>query len=292
MAKVHTTSSDAPAPSPAAARRPAAWHSFYARVADSSDAERVLLDAVPDVLSWLHADRHVRRFYYIQYWEDGQQVRLRFQLPDDADSDVVQERLAEDAAAVAEDDVTVTREEYDRNDLYFGETMASVYAELLNEQSSYLALEILAGTRVTAPPADPETQSDGLEARRKRFVVLIAAWMSILRDVFPDADARQQQIDASQQFAEGVLAQHDADVPDGPSDRFVNSVQSASQAVDAALRERVSRQQWADLLRRAAREGHGHVGTHAMHLLVNKTGFSLPEEHVATQVLRSLDSRD
>lgn len=290
MTEVHTTSSGAP--SSAVPRRAAAWHSFYARVADTADAERVLLDVIPDVLSWLHADRHVRRFYYIQYWENGHQVRLRFQLPANADPNALRNRLTEDAASVTEEDVTVTRESYDRDDLYFGETMASVYAELLNEQSSYLALEVMAGTRVTAPSADPAAEGVGPAARQKRFVVLVAAWMSVLRDVCPDASAREKQIDVSQQFAERVLESHDADVPDAPSERFVESVRGAADAVDGALRERASRQQWVDLLRRAVREGHVHVATHAMHLLVNKTGFSLSEEHVATQVLRALHLHD
>ena len=56
-------------------------------------------------------------------------------------------RLVENLAVATSIDLNSCRVEqhpYDRSELYFGETALSVYAELPNEQTSYLGLRLLA----------------------------------------------------------------------------------------------------------------------------------------------------
>ena len=86
------------------------------------------------------AQRELKRYFFIRYSEGGYHFRLRLQNP----SEAIQNGVWAACAGARVD----TGEPYSRQHHYFGESPLSVYAELLNAQTSTLALACLANNQL------------------------------------------------------------------------------------------------------------------------------------------------
>src|SRR5262249_17964742 len=117
-----------------------------------------LLDWLLPALETEWAAQRVKRFFFIRYSEGGLHLRLRFLPKKGMDPAFLDEWLSQLVTGfarrqgIAPERCCIERHLYDRNVLYFGETTDSVYAELLNEQTSYLALKLL------SPATEPHGQ--------------------------------------------------------------------------------------------------------------------------------------
>lgn len=240
-----------------------AWLSFHLFLPDRFDD--FLVSALPPFLASESARGGFRRFFFIRYSEGGTHLRLRFLAQSGAG---LEERLAGCVAAAFGGAFRLEEVPYDRARHYFGETRASVYAELLNEATSRLALRLLAGF------AD--------QPRIRRWLVL-AVTLGLLADDLEESRA------FARRATESLLGPEAA-----PALAAGERVADRQAAALAAVRVRLVPVLGADrdvrrlgaLLRRVRRlPGGGSVGIHALHLLCNKMGFSLIEEHAAFAAL-------
>ena len=212
----------------------------------------------------------IKLFFFIRYSEGGNHLRLR--LMSRVQSDDLEQwlnRLVENFAAASLSDLSSCRVEqhpYDRSELYFGETLSSVYAELLNEQTSYLSLRLLAQYQ-----------------RRERLVIVLASILNLLVassvDKLEDFKAR---LEDSSRFA--LKAAGDLGFPTQPDERFETGLRKALLQLlpqSGALAEDQTIQRIVRLLRRTrkCKPSGEHVATHALHLLCNKLGVSIVEEY-------------
>lgn len=170
---------------------------------------------------------------------------------------------------------------YRRAEHYFGETRSSVYAELLNEATSWLALDVLGA----------------LDHRRRweRWLVAAALTERLLQSATGGGAAYRTALGASESFAATACRRFGVQ----PADRSAAvvtsraaAVESARATVETAFRRHQPASNAARLIRRMGAMGNEHVtvATHGLHLLWNKFGFSLAEELAAYEALLRLEA--
>src|SRR5215510_11428356 len=143
----------------------ATWLSFHIFLPDAFGS--FLVDHLAPALQNDLKAGTIKRFFFIRYSEGGNHIRLRLMTrAHSGDLEQWLNRLVENFAIATSSNLNSCRVEqhpYDRAELYFGETALSVYAELLNAQTSYLGLRLL-------------TQYQG----RQRLVVVLASILNFL----------------------------------------------------------------------------------------------------------------
>src|SRR5262249_14377812 len=122
------------------------WLSFHVYLSGSMDL--FLTRYFAPRLERACAARNIRRFFFIRYLDRGLHLRLRFMLGKIAGPFLIEKWLDEALREFSDSQATavsynIEQHEYHREKHYFGETIRSVYAELLNEQTSWLALGVL-----------------------------------------------------------------------------------------------------------------------------------------------------
>ena len=256
------------------------WLSFHLFLQDGFDD--FLISALPPFLAAESERGSFCRFFFIRYSEGGAHLRLRFLAPQEQG---LEDRLARCVAAAAETGFRLEPAPYDRTLHYFGETRASVYAELLNETTSHLALRLL-----TACAGQP---------RLRRWLVLAATLELVIENLATgEADQRAWLVES------GGFARRAAEEIGGPKtgpaleegERTADRWSAPLEAVRARLlplfgSDRDIRRLTV-LLRRVRRlPGGSSVGVHGLHLLHNKLGFSFLEEHAAYAALIQIQNR-
>jgi thiopeptide-type bacteriocin biosynthesis protein len=261
------------------------WLSFHLFLDD--DLEGFLTSALPGFLSAEAGKKSFRRFFFLRYSEGGLHLRLRFRVgrgPGDGLQGRL-ERCVTDHLAKGHAPATCFRLEaapYDRTQHYFGETPASVYAELLNAATSRLALRLL-GSLAGQP--------------RIRRWLLLAASLDVLMEALV-AGTKGVRFEESRAFAWQTaqdlfgpqalvaLAEGCRTAP-----RWADPLMAVRDRVSLALDTGDDLRSLLALMRRTGRlpDGQGaFVNVHALHLLCNKLGFSLFEEHAAFAALSHL----
>lgn len=214
----------------------------------------------------------VRRFFFLRYDEGGPHIRLRTMAGRSATGDVYR-ALREQCdsglgvwPACRFEDVRYAREA-----MYFGTTIATVYSDLLNVETSSLAMRVLR--------ADPD--------HTQKWLTAAAMFFTIQRSSTNAQRACSRSLLDSSQFARLILMSHN----DCHDDRRL----PPNRRLDAALRHVIlGAPSWwaadatvahtAALIRRVRRyvAGGSRVATHALHLLINKLGLSTVEEYKLT----------
>jgi thiopeptide-type bacteriocin biosynthesis protein len=254
--------------SPAAGTR---WISLHLHGLGDPDA--FLVHALGPWVRGETMEGRVRRFFFIRYSEGGDHLRLRFVPGPPGDGGALEASLRNLADASGGGDAAprVERHAYDRAELYFGETRASVYAELLNEATSWLALSML--------------QALGPAAGGARWVAAAAALATILRRATDGEAELRQAVAASRRFAhDSALAVGFAVEPTtARAAELGGAVAAAAPLVARALADDTAARRTVVLLRRARRRGPDErfAAVHGLHLLCNKLGLSLRQEHDA-----------
>jgi thiopeptide-type bacteriocin biosynthesis protein len=247
--------------------------------------ERFLADRLRPWIDAARAERRVRRCFFIRYGEGGGHLRLRL-IPgpaahegalDAAVRQLVGDALSEGAAAATGPE-PVCRKPYDRTEHYFGETAESVYAELLNEATTRLCLDILAG------PAGVN--------RTYRWLLTVGMLHWLLRGTAHGEAEFAKMVLAGHGFAEHASASVGAPLPSRelPAHPRLDEAVTTTLARTRPLGDHRDVRRTVHLLRRVrARGPRGHaVATHALHLLCNKLGFSLHDEHEMFTAIRRL----
>jgi len=250
------------------------WLSFHLFLPDG--LEDFLISALPPFLAAESERGSFCRFFFIRYSEGGDHLRLRFLAPQGVG---LEERLARCAAGVAGAGFRLEAVPYDRAQHYFGETRASVYAELLNETTSRLALRLLAAFAG--------------QTRLRRWLVLAATHDLVIENLTTDVADQRAWLVESRGFARRA-AEEIRGPGAGPAleegERTAGRWSTQLKAVRARLLPLLSSdrdvRRLTTLLRRVRRlPGGGSVGIHGLHLLHNKLGFSFVEEHAAYAAL-------
>lgn len=265
------------------ASAPVHWSSFHVYLPGGFDL--FLVDHVAPLAAALAQHGHLKRFFFIRYGDDeGPHLRLRFQPRAPHAPDAIAERLrgAAHAFAVAHgfapEACRVVPRPYDRTEHYFGETLVTVYAELLNEQTSYLALRLLRH--------DPSDWN-------RRAVMLMGTLALLLRRSCRDQAEAHTCLAHSVRFAveAGQRFLPEAAPPTPQEIRFWHrAAAGAAPAVQRALAADPSATRSAWLLRRlrCCGEQGPFAATHALHLLCNKLGFDLRAERVFFEALSAV----
>jgi thiopeptide-type bacteriocin biosynthesis protein len=221
-------------------------------------------------------DGPVRRFFFIRYSDPDLQLRLRLRLRDGVPSATMRMRLEscvrEYLARAGRPDLAYRVEErpYSRVALYFGEALPSVYAELLNEATSRLALRLLRGP--------------GGDRWSRRWLALAAILFLLQRRAAADTNDLCGMLSASRDFAEHTARTHgfgDAGRSAPISGDADASLLDAIDAIHVQLDDDGELMRIGRLLRRARRvlPNGRFVAIHALHLLCNKMGLSPHEEY-------------
>jgi thiopeptide-type bacteriocin biosynthesis protein len=210
----------------------------------------------------------VRRFFFLRYAEGGLHLRIRV-LPGrgvgvDRVRTLLEQRLH---SWLPSGEWRLEEHPYDRAALYFGETMESVHSELLNEATSALALQLL-----TSP---------GAGSRTRRWLALATLLEILVRDSTRDEVGRRAAISASRAFARETAEALGHPVAGRPWSASVEAALGDARNRLATLAHDGAVRRTARLLRRCRRCGPSgaFAATHALHLLCNKLGFTVHEEH-------------
>jgi hypothetical protein len=257
------------------------WLSYYSSI--DHDLEVFLSEHLaPLVVEERRAGR-LKRFFFIRYTEETLQLRMRF-LPACSEWAAwidgrllcavkdFNERFAAEPRALLKQVL------YDRS-LYFGETMRSVYSELLNEHTSGFAFRLL-----------------HLYSRKRAqlFVVLTFVLHRILSEIMAPGDPLAALAEKSLGFAMKTIA--DLKLPPFVLDAtrataISSSLLSLSGNARRALQEDPDIRTAVRLLQRVQRLPEGaFVRIHSLHLLANKLGFSLADECLIFTLLKEMAS--
>lgn len=234
--------------------------------------EPLLLECLAPALDAERRQGRLRRFFFLRYGEGGPHLRLRLLPRGGTDGDEVRRRLETRVGSwLGAGEWRLEAHPYDREELYFGAARESVYAELLNEATSELALRLLG-----AP---------GGESRGRRWLALAALLDVLLGGSTAGEDRRAAALAASRRFAREAAAAVGRPVAESsaapPPPGAAAALAQARTGLGPALAAEPRVQRTARLLARARRCGPrgGLVAVHALHLLCNKLGLSLHEEH-------------
>ncbi|MEL6821266.1 MAG: lantibiotic dehydratase C-terminal domain-containing protein, partial [Calditrichota bacterium] len=125
------------------------WHSYHLHL--QSGLNQFLSGYFLPAFEQLMTQEIVKRFFYIRFSEGGMHLRMRFQLDEKQSESQLEEKLVEavdrflldipveDSDEEIEKRGQLVKSLYDRKQHYFGNTMTTVYAELMNERTSYIA---------------------------------------------------------------------------------------------------------------------------------------------------------
>lgn len=274
------------------------WKSYHVFLHGSIDL--FLVKYLPVLLNECLQARLFRRFFFIRYSEGGDHVRLRFMPTVDSAERELRIALERSVTRCARElnggqfdlprePFRIEQHLYCRETLYFGETLQSVYAELLNEATSWLCIRLLR----SLVAAD----------RVRRWLALAATLDLILREAYRTDDALRSAILESRAFARRAasdLAAADGSLTEGQRRTHIEppigrrlplrAIWIAAARVAGALGSEPSVHRIVSGLRRLGRctPEVRFVGVHSLHLLCNKLGFSLADEYWAFSALYEL----
>lgn len=259
----------------------ARWASFHLFV--PGPFEPFLAGAYRPLVEEAKRDGIVRRAFFLRYSEEGHHLRLRFLAARGTSAEALRSLVRNRIGAWASAEYgpgarwRLFEQPYDREALYFGETMESVYAELLNEETSALALRVLGWP--------------GAGERPRRWAAAAGLLDLLLHEAAGGDDEKLRDLAASRAFArhaartvgEEISAEASLGAP-------LPSLAAAVTRIGAALARDPGVARTARLLARARRQTPrgGEVAAHALHLLCNKLGFHPLEEHALFAALERL----
>jgi thiopeptide-type bacteriocin biosynthesis protein len=236
--------------------------------------DRFLARHLAPALNQEYFAEQIARFFFIRYFEDGLHLRLRLKPRPRCDAGMIEEwirGLGRDFSGswAGAGKCRIERRDYSREEHYFGETVYSVYAELLNEQTSRLALRLLRGC---------------YEQRAELILLLAVTVRFLLKGIAQDHKEFIQAAELSRSFAQDVLAKSgmspEVVTAAEPSKLHALVRQASARAVPILQGDQVATAivHLGCRLQRKGRFGR-FVLTHAFHLLCNKLGCSMQEEY-------------
>lgn len=248
----------------------ATWHGYHIPVLDPppGGAAALLVGALVPAVRSLSEAGLATRFFYLFYTTDVLELRLRIRGPRRA-AGAIGRGLGPVAVAVGA--AAAPYAAYDREAHYFGETWESVYAELLHERTTTLALALLAQPW-------PDRSAFGLAAA--------AAIGTLWAGTAHAADGLRRGLAFARSHANGPA------VPGGPARAALAGGPGVDRLRASLGRRRDVREASALMGRLHRRGGRGpFVAVHGLHLFCNKLGLGFPEEAAAYEAAMALAGR-
>ena len=255
------------------------WLSYH--VYSEGDLEAFATGTLAPALDRLEREGHLKRFFFIRYSDGGPHLRLRLSPRRELARETVDgwvagwvDRFNERGADLPS---RLEMARYDREAHYFGDNTDSVYAELLNVATSRLALGLL-------------IQWEGASLENRRIItLLILQYLS--KSICPEPDRRQRLLDASIAFAARAFKDatgNDLSPVFAREGIVEKQLEHAGAAMAPLLAKEPSVAAVVGLGRRILRnpQRQAFVLTHALHLLCNKLGFGLADEHLFFSLMR------
>jgi thiopeptide-type bacteriocin biosynthesis protein len=242
------------------------WLSFYIYLPWTGD--EFLANFLPLLISALKTENQIKRFFFIRYAEGGYHLRLRLQTTADSKYEVIEKRLKTALqnfrrhSQILASQIRLLSADYSREEHYFGETRESVYAELINEQTSYLSMQMLAGVN---------------EQEQTLLLKNIASlyWTFVLSS-FSEKDLNRSLAE-SREFAERNKAKNNE--KNYSSDSLLQNILITVERTSETIIKLPNLIRAASLIKRLKLRKDGRfVATHAVHLYCNKLGFSISQE--------------
>jgi thiopeptide-type bacteriocin biosynthesis protein len=255
------------------------WLSLHVPLAWPAD--RAIGEVLLPELASLKSRGLVRRYFFIRFSDGGYHVRIRVMprpLRDQREISVELMRIA--SRMLSGEESRISSPEwvaYNRSEMYFGETPLSVYAELLNEQTTLLASELMQFPR------------------HRSYSTVVASHVLLLWISSSSASESPSQIAAdSIAFANNALAAAGHTTPELLTcpDTAAATIRECARRITNIRRtdiiERVG-----SLVRRVRHLKCGcSVAAHGIHLFCNKLGLSLLQERTLYRLAScALDER-
>jgi thiopeptide-type bacteriocin biosynthesis protein len=225
-----------------------------------------LANFLPQMIYALKDENQIKRFFFIRYAEGGYHLRLRLQTTADSEYRIIEKQIKNTLenfrkhGKISSSQIRLARAVYSREEHYFGETRESVYAELINEQTSYLSMQMLAGV-----------------GEQNAFLLKNAAsiyWIFALSS-FDEKDFNQSLAE-SRAFAERNKAENRKEYS---FDSLLRNVSITVERTSEAIVKLPHLVRTASLLKRLKLCKRGRfAATHGIHLYCNKLGFSMSQE--------------
>lgn len=234
-----------------------------------------LADFLPQLIFSLKKEKQIKRFFFIRFAEGSYHIRLRLQKTLSSNTSEIERQIN----SVLEDfrsslnftssQVRLEKTEYSRDEHYFGETLQSVYAELINEATSYLAMHMLAGVK---------------DANYFLLLKFAATVFWLFRFSALDKTEMKMSIKESCEFAEKNKSGENEIKFN--AENFLQKVTVVIERMSTASGD-PDLQKAAVLIKRLKQYvGNGRpVATHAIHLYCNKLGFSMSQEAQIYRIL-------
>jgi hypothetical protein len=167
----------------------------------------------------------------------------------------------------------VVESDYQRS-LYFGENMLTVYAELINVQSSTLAISIMANTST---------------GECDRFIFTALSIWALCERSTKDASSLEAAINRSLAFARKQASYFHGKLPiyaDSTTQNISRTLAQAYRTNKNIFTENPQIQKIARLITRLmTNQSHTAGVVHAIHLLCNKVGLNFVQEYLLFKIL-------
>jgi thiopeptide-type bacteriocin biosynthesis protein len=224
---------------------------------------------LPSLITELKDKRQIKRFFFIRYTDEKYHIRLRLQKTSSSEISVIEECLKTavqnycSICKLPESLIHIEPSVYSRAEHYFGESIKSVYSELINEQTSFLSMQMLALKNETK-------QSFFLKAVSTIYCIFVVSSANkndlckSLAESCEFAEKNRTGNDSFDSVNENILLQ---------------SISKAIERTSVDLAKLNHLRKTSALIKRLKLMTEGRfVATHSIHLYCNKLGFSMSQE--------------
>ncbi|MGH1364946.1 MAG: lantibiotic dehydratase C-terminal domain-containing protein [Calditrichia bacterium] len=275
------------------------WVSYHAFLTEDTD-RYITAFLLPGIERIGIQMPEVKRFFFLRYWEGGAHLRLRFRIAEEAAIKPLETELQQTLDRMARlndqqafilsgsesrstclnpQNFVLMRAEYDRSSHYFGESMASVYSELINEQTSYLAIAML-----------DFCYESGID--RQTLVILVVNYL--MSKSLVDYELRQKLINRGYEFATLNTQKYFTSVAfKAPvlQNKQLAALVRNSEALYPFFSSNTYLKQILRLIKRIYHHNYDEcIVVHSIHLLCNKLGVNLPAEAAIYDIISSLEN--
>jgi thiopeptide-type bacteriocin biosynthesis protein len=247
------------------------WLSFYIYLPLMDNI--FLTEYLPDLINELKSEKLIQRFFFIRYGEGGYHIRLRVIPTRFIDRKVIEKKLQDKLHIIKKEslikkkkEIRLEVSEYNRTEHYFGESLETVYSELINEQTSLLSLKLL--------PL--------FEQSKKAHAILLLPSLYLMFS--ESSDDRKAFLTGITDSIEFILNSEYYD--SSMNESFTQPTNEQSEITTELITRTVKNftylpeiQKTVKLLKRCRKQKKlRFVATHSIHLYLNKMNFSMSQE--------------
>lgn len=247
------------------------WLSFHIYL--SGSANEYIRLYLPVLIEELEISRLVRRFFFIRYGEGGYHVRLRLMPYELSMRDSIELKINQHLSKVNSlnkgnplADNRCETMSYSREEHYFGENRETVYSELINEQTSRLALMMAANF---------------LDSKALFTLKSFPSLYFLFEMSAESPEDFRRSLKESMDFVlnSGLYEKSDDGRSEFPSENLIAAALTTVSKMTEKMQSSATLTKAVKLLRRAKKLPKGRfTATHSIHLYCNKLDFTMSQE--------------